>query len=88
MTSRGLSEALRARGLSKRKPTEHDRPRPQPPPGPKIRPLPGQLSLDDASVGDERPAQGAGSALPYARGSAATAGSSTGRPRPAQEDLS
>jgi hypothetical protein len=53
-TSRGLSEALRARGLSKGKPTELDRPPPKPLPGPKARPLPGQLSLaDEITTTDE-----------------------------------
>jgi hypothetical protein len=50
---RGLSEALRARGLPQRKPTEHDRPPPQPLPGPKARPLPGQLSLDEITTANE-----------------------------------
>jgi hypothetical protein len=45
--SRELTEALRVRGPSaKHEPTEHDRP-PLRLPGPKARPLPGQLNLAD-----------------------------------------
>ena len=52
--SRGLTEALRARRLSMRKPAEHDRPPPAPLPGPKARPLPGQLNLaDEITTTDE-----------------------------------
>jgi hypothetical protein len=46
-TSRGLADAVRARGLRKGKPSEHDRPPVQPLPGPRTRPLPGQLGLAD-----------------------------------------
>jgi hypothetical protein len=45
--SRGLTEALRARRLSKRQPSEHDRPPLPRLPGRKTRPLPGQLNLAD-----------------------------------------
>jgi hypothetical protein len=45
--SRGLTEALRARTLPKGQPTEHDRPPVKPLPGPKARPVPGQLNLAD-----------------------------------------
>jgi hypothetical protein len=45
--SRGLTEALRARRLPKREPRDNDRPPVKPLPGPKARPLPGQLNLAD-----------------------------------------
>jgi hypothetical protein len=52
--SRGLTEALRARGLPKLKPSENDRPPVKPLPGPKLHPLPGQLSLaDESTTADE-----------------------------------
>jgi hypothetical protein len=52
--SPGLTEALRARGLPKRRPSEDDRPPPSVLPGRKARVLPGQLSLTDEITTTER----------------------------------
>lgn len=46
----GLREALRARRLAKRTPTEADAPPPSTLPGKKVKPLPGQLDLDGNEV--------------------------------------
>jgi hypothetical protein len=45
----GLREALRARRLPARPPTEDDRPPMQPLPGPRRKPLPGQMTLEEAT---------------------------------------
>jgi hypothetical protein len=45
----GLTAALRARRLEKREPTERDRPPPQPFPGPRRKPLPGQMTLEETT---------------------------------------
>jgi hypothetical protein len=51
--SAGVHEALRATRLPARRPTDEDRPPPQSLPGPKRKPLPGQMGLgeviDDAA---------------------------------------
>jgi hypothetical protein len=53
-TPKGLAAALRARALQKRPPTDADRPPPSTLPGPKRRPLPGQLDF----YGNETPGLG------------------------------
>jgi hypothetical protein len=45
----GLRDAVRAKRLPARPPTEGDRPPPQPFPGPKRKPLPGQIKIEEAS---------------------------------------